>query len=57
VGQGTEKQRLVDVVLGHLGEVGEQSIDGPLRHHRNTLRLRVAHGSGQAWCSVRSAEA
>ena len=37
VRQGAQKQRLVDVLADHLGEVGEQGIDGPLRHRRNTL--------------------
>jgi hypothetical protein len=57
VRQGTQKQRLVDLLADHLGEVGEQGIDGPLRHRRNTLGVRAAHGGDQFWCSVRSATA
>ena len=36
VRQGAQEQRLVDVLADHLGEVGDQGIDGPLRHRRNT---------------------
>jgi hypothetical protein len=57
VRQGAQKQRLVDVLADHLGEMGEQGIDGPLRHRRNTLGVRAAHSGGQFWCSVRSATA
>ena len=45
VRQGTQKQRLVDVLADHLAEVGDQSIDGPLRHRRNTPSAQVAHGA------------
>ena len=44
VRQGTQEQRLVDVLADHLTEVGDQSIDGPLRHRRNTPSARSLTG-------------
>ena len=60
MGQGTTKQRLIDVRTRDLTEFSGQIADGPLRSvSRRPLRAFLAHGlaseAGQAWCSVRSA--
>ena len=60
VRQGTSEQRLVDVLADHLTEVGDQSIDGPLRlagHPQREVDSRGCSRRDQPWCSVRSATA
>jgi hypothetical protein len=58
VGEGTDEQRLVDLLADHLGKVIDQGTDRPRERGAALGRHEVTLGDPrQPWCSERSAVA
>ena len=58
MGQGSQKQRLVDRLIDHREQVGDQTIHGPLQRAVPARGVRRTHARvlpDQLWCSLRSA--